>query len=317
MRATWRYLKWEAHKLYKRALREVCSELYRETESDTRTSIMVAGTARSGTTWLADIIASQIPCRIMFEPFHSRKVQAFRQFHYFQYMKPGEKNNALRSYCQKVFTGEIRDRWIDQQVDLLFPKCRLIKEIRANLFLGWIQVNFPEIPILFIVRNPCAVVLSRMQLSWWTDEDIAPFLSQPKLIDDFLVDKLEVIRRATTIEEKHAIIWCVSNLVPIRQFRSRGLTVVFYEHLCVQPEVEVRRMFGTIDQVYDGSIFRSVIRPSATSRHTSAIVTGEDKVMRWKQVLSTEQIDNILRVVRDFGLDYIYGDSAAPLVAEP
>ncbi len=230
-------------------------------------------------------------------------------------MRPAEQNSRLRSYCQKVFTGDIRHPWIDRQTEHLFPQCRVIKEIRANLFLKWIHTAFPEIPLLFIVRHPCAVALSRMQLGWWTDRDIGPLLSQPKLIDDFLVDKLDIVWRAQTVEAKHAVIWCISNLVPIKQFQANGLTVIFYENLCTRPEDEVPKIFRAMSHDFNGSIFEFLNKPSTTSRHTSAIVTGANKVTRWKSKLSTKQIDNVLSVVRDFGLDYIYGDSFTPLVA--
>jgi hypothetical protein len=67
--------------------RRVYAALYRDTVGRLDRSMIVAGTARSGTTWLAEIIASQVPCRIMFEPFQPRKVQAYSQFEYFQYLR--------------------------------------------------------------------------------------------------------------------------------------------------------------------------------------------------------------------------------------
>jgi hypothetical protein len=153
-----------------------------------------------------------------------------------------------------------------------------------------------------------------MQLAWWTDKDIDPFLSQPKLVDDFLADRMDAIRRAETIEEKHAIVWCISNLVPIRQFHSNQLDVVFYENLCNQPEQEVPEIFNAIGLEYDDAVLASLNRPSTTAIRTSAVVTGEDKATRWKSELSPTQISNVLSVVEDFELGYLYGDSAMPLV---
>jgi hypothetical protein len=250
----------------------------------------------------------------MFEPFHSKLVEAFQQFNYFQYVRPNEPNEELRTYCHRVFTGDIRHRWIDREVETIFPEYRLVKDIRANLFLGWLYHNFPEVPLLFVMRHPCAVVLSRMQLGWWTDKDIEPFLSQPKLVEDFLVDKMEVVTRAKTPEEKHAIVWCISNLVPIRQFHSAELPVIFYENLCTQPELEVPKIFQTIGHKYDDTIFALARRPSTTAIRSSAVVTDSDKLARWQKELSFKQIDQIRAVVAEFGLDYIYGDSLTPRV---
>jgi hypothetical protein len=307
------YLHWHSRKARRRIIRAFCSRLYRDNNRDTKQSIMVAGTGRSGTTWVTDLVASQIPCRVLFEPFHSGLVEDFQRFNYFQYMRSNEQNLELEAYCHRVFTGDIRHSWIDREVERIFSEKRIVKDIRANLFLAWLRCSFPEVPLLFVIRHPCAVVLSRIQLGWWTDRDIEPFLSQPELLDDFLEDKMDVIRRAQTPEEKHAVIWCISNLVPIRQFQGQQLEVIFYEHLCTQLEQEIPRIFQSIGHEFDDAVFASARRPSYTAVRTSAVVTGEDKVTRWKKELSPGQISRVLSVVKDFELDYLYGDSVLPL----
>ena len=311
------YFRWRASKLRRRIVRKTCSILYKDTNRDVNRSILIAGTGRSGTTWLADIIASPIiPCRVMFEPYHSDKVSEFNSYHYFHYLRPEDDDPQLQSFCQKIFSGAIRHPWIDRQIEHLRPEYRLVKEIRANLFLRWIHDRFPEVPLLFIIRHPCAVVLSRMNLKWATDSDIEPFLAQPALIEDFLSDKMNMIKRAKTPEEKHALIWCISNLVPLHQFRSHPLHIVFYEHLCEQPEVELPKIFNTIGHSFNDSAVDRVSRPSTTAMRTSAVVTGRDKISHWREKLASKQIDNILSVVEQFGLGYLYDDSLRP-VAKP
>jgi hypothetical protein len=279
----------------------------------TMKSILIAGTARSGTTWLADMIASQINCRIMFEPFQSELVPEYKTFNYFQFMQPGQANDALYAYALKVMTGQIRDRWIDRENTQMFPEYRLIKEIRANLFLKWLHDHFPEVPLLFILRHPCAVVLSRMKLGWATDKDIAPFLQQQNLVSSYLQDHMDLIQKASFEEEKHAIIWSISNLIPLDQFNNMGMKKVYYENLVTQPAVELPSIFDTIHQPFKSEIINQAQVPSTTTVRTSAVVTGENKISRWKKVLSTQQIDRILNVVDAFGLSYLYGDSLLPM----
>ncbi|MHC4160467.1 MAG: hypothetical protein ACYSSO_15485 [Planctomycetota bacterium] len=241
-------------------------------------------------------------------------IEEYRNFNYFQYKRPSDADDELYYYCKRVFSGEMRHPWIDQYVDTIFPRTRVIKDIRANLILLWIHTMFAEIPLLFIIRHPCAVVLSRIQLGWATHTDIEPFLSQPELVEDFLYDKLDLIRQVKSVEEKHAIIWCISNLVPLRQFHSNRLNVIFYENLCIQPEEEVPKIFQAIKREYEDSVFEHIHKPSTTASRTSAVVTGNHKVTQWKKELSPKQIGNIFSVVQAFGLDYVYGDSTKPLV---
>jgi hypothetical protein len=302
-----------SRKSYRRAVQLFTSRFYINPHPDVRRSILVAGAARSGTTWLGDLIASQIACRVMFEPFNTDLVPEYHGFNYFQYMRPDEKSPELRSFTEKVLTGKIRNRWIDSQNECILSEFRLIKEIRANLLLKWLHNQFPTLPILFLIRHPCAVVLSRMQLGWATDQDIQPFLSQPNLVADHLSDHLDLIRTARTEEEKHAIIWSVSNLVPLKQFKPGEFHRVFYEDLCTQPEVNLPEIFQTLDTPYDSSLEKKIHQPSQTTRSTSAVVNGADQISQWKTGLNPKQIERVLRVVEAFGLNYLYDDSLLPL----
>lgn len=300
-------------KSYRKTIQQVCSRFYINPDRDLHKSIMVAGTARSGTTWLGDLIASQLPSRILFEPFNPIKVQEYKAFSYFQYMQPGIENSAFYRFAEKVFTGEIRDRWIDHQNERIYSEYRIIKEIRANLALKWLHEKFAMVPIVFLIRHPCAVVSSRMNLDWATDGDMEPFLSQPDLVDDYLSPFMHLIRNAKTDEEKHAIIWCISHLVPLKQLKPGEVKIVYYEDLCIQPEIELSEIFDFIGKQQNKPYSGRVDRPSTTTRMNSAVITGKNKIARWKSELRPSQSEKILKIVDAFDLGYLYEDSLLPL----
>jgi hypothetical protein len=300
-------------KLSRRAVQLIGSRFYFNPRPDPQQSILVAGTARSGTTWLGDLIASQIPCRVLFEPFNPDLVPEYSSFHHFQYLQQDVKNQEFYEFAWSVFTGEIHNRWIDRQNERIFSKYRLIKEIRANLALKWIHDNFPEVSMVFIMRHPCAVVLSRMELGWATDDDIKTFLSQPDLIEDHLGSYMDTIHNAKTDEEKHAIIWCVSHLVPLMQFKPGELHITYYENLCTQPKIELPDVFNAIGLGKAVKVMDKINQPSQTTRSNSAVVKGTDKIISWKKKLTSVQITNILRIVEAFELSHIYNDSYLPL----
>jgi hypothetical protein len=220
------------------------------------------------------------------------------------------------NFARKIFSGDIRDPWIDKQVEHIFPKKRVIKEVRANLLLEWLDRKFEPVPKVLIIRHPCAVVLSRMKLGWWTDQDIAPFLSQPKLIEDHLADKIGLIQSAKTDVEKHAIIWCICNRVPLHSNSYHNMMVIFYEDLCLQPEIEIPRLFQFIQVEHKPTIFQTLFNPSTTTRRSSAIMTGRDRVTGWRSELSSEQIKTILRMVEGFELCHLYGESDTPIIKD-
>lgn len=299
--------------VYRRVLTTLFRRVYRDVNGDINRSIIIAGVGRSGTTWLANIIASQLPCRIMWEPFNPHTVEAFSKFNDFLYLCPTDPAPELYEYTRTVLKGDIRHAWIDREISRILVDYRIIKEIRANLFLSWLHKKFPSVPLIFIIRHPCAVVLSRMEANWGADEDFNALMTQSELIDDHLKDRMDLIESARSTESRHAVLWAIQHLVPIKQFQHEPLNIVFYENLCLKPDQEIPRIFQIIGHEVDASVYKYLKVPSRTTIRTSAVVTGDNRVTKWKEKLSKKQIDDILSVVRDFNLDYIYGDQAIPL----
>jgi hypothetical protein len=250
----------------------------------------------------------------MWEPFNPHKMKAYRDFPDFLYRRPEDRDSQLQVYARQVLSGDIQNSWIDREVDRFHFQFRILKEVRGNLFLRWLHNHVPEIPLIFMIRHPCAVVLSRMEAGWDTEEDIQAFVSQKTLVDDFLSDKMALILNAVSQEEKHAAIWAIQTLVPILQFADTFLNLVFYEDLCTNPEEEIPRIFKSISQTYHEDIYQRLDQPSRTVKGTSAVMRGEDKVRRWQEFLTPGQIRSILSIVEKFGLDCLYGNSFTPLI---
>jgi hypothetical protein len=307
-RATRRHAQLLGRRLFRRTFTR---RLYRDPGGGVERSVLVAGTGRSGTTWLADLVDSALPTRLMFEPFHCRRVEEFERFPFVPYMRANVRNEALRSYCVHVFTGEIRQPWIDRTVSHLRPRIRLIKAIRANLILKWIREEFPRLPIVFIVRHPCAVVASRMKLGWATDSDFESFLSQTDLVSDFLGKYLHIVREAREPEERHAVVWCVHNMVPFEQLEERDACFVSYERLLSSPEEEISRIFSYLALEAPTSSV-NFGRPSTTSQGWSATVRGENALRSWQRHLDAQQVHRIWNVLEAFGMSGLYEDPLGP-----
>ncbi len=306
-------LRWQLARLVRPFRRAVIRRLFRDDNRRLEDSLLVAGAARSGTTWLGDILAGT-EGRVLFEPFHAGKINALRHLSTFPYRRPDEADPPLAAYCRQLFAGAVRHPWIDREATRLRPRYRVIKAIRANLFLGWLAHHFPEVPQLLILRHPCAVALSRRQLGWATDSDIASFLEQPALLEDHLAPFLDVIQAANTDLAKHAVIWGVSYLVPLRQGTPAARNLVFYEDLCLAPEATLAHIAGLVGRDFPAASRAAFDRPSATATAASAVVTGDDRVSGWTQRLTAAEIRQVLDIVDAFGLDYLYGPEPLPRV---
>jgi len=289
-------------RLPRRTWQAVAQRLYRDPDPSLDRACLIAGGARSGTTWLAELVASRTSGRLVFEPFQSEIVSAFEGFHYLQYMRPDDENARLLEFSRRVFSGRIRDPWVDKYVEVIRPRTRIVKEIRANLMLRWLHLQFPLLPLVFIIRHPCAVVASRLALGWPWERDLESMFAQARLRDDFLSARAAVIDAARSPVAKHALIWCLTHSVPLSQFP--------HEDLCVEPERQLGRVFERIGHPEAG-VEAATGRASMTARAGS----GAAVIDRWRNELSKEQIKEVRSVVDAFSLDHLYADGDRPTAA--
>jgi hypothetical protein len=310
---------------------------YVEQKRDYRDSIFLAGTGRSGTTWVSDIINYKNEYRFVFEPFHRGKVKLCKGFRRKQYLRPDDRREEFLRPARIILSGALRRHyWADlfngghlrkgrvvkeihanrsiywaDRMDMGFvPGRRLIKDVRANLMLGWIHANFPEIPIVLLLRHPCAVAHSKIKLGWKPNLD--EFLSQRELVEDFLEPFEDEMRSTETDFERHLFTWCVENYVPLKLLGHGGGHLVFYEKLCEDPQREVERLFAFLGKNFDESVFEKMNKPSLLSTPGSAILSDERLVGGWRTHVTPAQLERAIEILSLFGLDKIYSEKAVP-----
>jgi len=283
-----------------------------------RKSIFIAGSARSGTTWLQDIVNFNNDYRILFEPFDPKKVDLVKKWKDFQYLRADENDPKFLEPMKKILKGQINDSWVNSYNKRLFSQRRIIKAIYANLFLFWMKNHFPEVPILLILRHPCAVANSKINIVGKNFRyDINPlnsYLTQHELMEDYFLPYEEQIRSAKTVFETFIFMWCIENLVPITQFQKGEIFVAFYENICVNPESEIKNIFSFINKPYSSDVMNKVNTPGVMSREKSAINQGTNLIKSWRKNITDDQIKKAVEILNLFGLDIIYNDTDMPLL---
>lgn len=287
--------------------------LHVDLNRDHENTIFLAGSGRSGTTWVSDIVNYRNEYRYIFEPFHPDKVGICRSFRRKQYLRPGDRREEFLRPARTILSGGLRSGWTDRFNRKVLARRRLIKDIRANLLLGWLRANFPRMPIVLLLRHPCAVADSRLKLGW--RDVLGDTMEQEELVEDFLEPFKEEIRGANTAFERSIFLWCIENYVPLRQFGLGEIQVVFYENLCVSPREEVRRLFEFLDKDYGEDVYRKIDCPSPLSRRESAVIRGERPVESWTGSVSVPQLKRAVEILGLFGLDSIYGEDPMPEAA--
>jgi hypothetical protein len=293
--------------------KKLLTELYIDFNSDYKKSIFIAGTGRSGTTWVSSIINYNNEYRYIFEPFYSDKVSNVKNFKYRQYLRPDDRGKEFIEPTKAILSGKVRSKWTDRFNKRFISNKRLIKDIRANLLLSWIHNNFPSVPIILLLRHPCAVVNSHLKLNW--DNHLDEILAQAELIEDFLEPFKQKILLAETDFEKQIFLWCIENYVPLKQFKRGEIHLAFYENFCECPKDEIERLFSFLGKKFDETIFLNLSKPSSMSRKESAVITGDSIVDSWRKHITDEQLQKAVEIMSLFGLDRIYSEEVMPDVS--
>jgi hypothetical protein len=301
--------------------REIASgvrgQLYIDRAGDESETTFVAGHDRSGTTWIADIINFGKDYRYIFEPFTPGRLDLTSSFRPRQYLRPDERDPRYLEPATAIVTGHIRSLWTDKYNRAMWPRKRLVKDVRANLLLPWLARTFPDMRLVFILRHPCAVAHSQMSVSRNWRADLRLFLDQDDLMKDHLAPFLPTIDSARDDFERLIAVWCINNYVPLRALKEQNVQVSFYEDFCVAPREEVATLLSSLGKRADPGAMRMVERPSATTRRDSPVVSGASLIDGWRGSVTAEQLDGALRILGAFGLDRIYGRDSLPLTREP
>lgn len=304
----------EKLKIVLSTLKRIQKNIFIDYGANYKNSIFLAGTGRSGTTWLSDIINYKNEYRYIFEPFYNRKVSICNNFIYKQYLKPENRDKKYIVPAQLILTGKIRSCWTDSHNRKIIANKRLIKDIRANFLLRWLFENFQGIKIILALRHPCAVANSRIKLKW--DTCFEEFLFDEELVKDFLSPFINEIKKAESDFERQIFLWCVENYVPLKQFKKGDIHLAFYENFCINPRNEIERLFSFLNIKYDEEVFVKLKIPSSTSREESAINTRLSLVDNWRKHINREQIQKAVDILRLFELDKIYSGDSMPNIED-
>lgn len=296
--------------LAKRFRKILVRNLYVPARVDPARSIIVAGSGRSGTTWISEIINFDNRYRFIFEPIRPEVLPILKDMSHKQYLRPENNDQVFLDPIDKILHGRIRNAYLDKHNMRFFARQALIKIIRGHLLLCWIHRHYPMIPIVFLLRHPCAVVNSKIRIGWDTEE-LESFLDQEDLVRDHLSPFVEEIRGASSEFERHIFIWCIENYVVLRQFPASGMLIMFYEDLCEAPETEVPRLFSYLGRDVDERALRFVQRQSATATRYHSPLTRRD-IGSWVQHISADQIESCVRILALFGLDALYDSNPRP-----
>lgn len=278
-------------------------------EYDLRDTIVVFGDGRSGTTWIAQTLASLPGAGVLFEPLHPKRVPGVTEagFTWRTYVRRGAEWPNGRRLLEDAFAGRPLNLWTGS----LFTRPKrvtrwIVKCIRGNRLVPWMSDWMQPRARVLVLRHPCAIVGSQIASDWTVPD--APYA--PELLED-LPQIASILETCSTPEERRALDWAVNTIVALPS-RSTWTTV------CYEELVEGRVTFESMLDAWDLPVPEALTERSSVWSHTSR---KRDRgfhptttVTEWTTQLTDEQVRRVLAVTHALGLDF-YGEDPRPDLA--
>ena len=293
---------------------------WRARRYDVENTIVVACTGRGGSTWLAQIIASLPRHHLLWEQLHWRTNPRCQKYGFGEpiYLTAERATREQEQFVRQILTGQTLPSAINtsryfQPWDLIRVRAYVAKFVTANMLLPWIVETF-GVRAVFMIRHPCAVVASQMEHGRW-DEVGKSFCEHPVLFDEYP-------RLGKTFESIHgtedvlAFNWAVQNIIPVSHPRPRPWITTTYEGLLENGMEETARIFRDLGEPVPGRAESMLNRSSATTEGGGNPHRNENQLTKWRDRLSSTQIDRILRVVHDAGIT-LYDETPRPDPSHP
>lgn len=273
-----------------------------------RPPTIVAGSPRSGTTWLANVVAAASRSAVLFEPLHLDHVPAARDagFDWRTFVSPDRRWPDGERFIGDVFEGRVLNKWTMKEISFQRAiRCDSLvtKFVRASGLVNWMTRYFSA-RALFLVRHPCAVVASQLRMSAWASsrEVRVPrcLMQAPQLA--------AVIERAKQPFERLAVQWGIDNLMAlIDRDPHGGVHVVSYEALLREGTAGLDRIVEEYGAACSDAARELAAKPSSTTHNA-----GRSGVSGWRSQLSAGQCQEVIDTAAAFGLDFYSADVPEP-----
>jgi hypothetical protein len=311
---------------------------------------IVAGSGRSGTTWILDVLAQANRLRPVFEPLYPGAHPVAEKFHS-TYLEPSQNEPELQDYLTRVFERRETNSFSDYRISpaklrfdrtkfrspqafriyistlrklhlrrrefgpsLLIDKA-IVKFIRANWLLPWMLNHFDATAAL-IVRHPAAVADSQLRFieHWTPDARLARLLESEYIRESYRYQLDSIGSRSLSKFGRLVTIWCIENAIPIKMSRSFGYSTIFYEDLKHDYPQSWERLTSALrlSEIPGESSIRRPSQQSSSRWQKNDGAGGCVDPAAWRQRLGATQRSEFEYILDIFGIDYYEWDSDHP-----
>jgi len=181
----------------------------------------------------------------------------------------------------------------------------VIKDPTASMMSAWLAKHF-DAHVLFIMRHPCGFASSVDALDW--NLGVNGLLRQDALMRDHLLPYKDVIQNARNDKWlTRGVVWAAIHTVYARQQVDHpDWLLVKYEDICIDPVGQFSAMTSKIGLEMSDDTRKKIQSLSAGNRSDPGSTQRNSESMPdvWRQRMSPGEIDAVMGVVSEFGLNY-------------
>ena len=293
--------------------------LYRQMQSGP--PVFITGTPRSGTTWIAEMLA--IPgIWYIHEPFNPNKRLWKEHFTYLDDDARGDEVDQLLARIQKggarkaLRVPHASRRWMPLRVLPVDVRRLMIKDPIACLMAGYVH-RVLQSQTIVIFRHPAGFVRSYHDLRWPVSEHLQQFLASAALMSGPLAAFRALIAKhaeADGLESVAVLYGCLMSVLWQTCERNPDMIRVRFETLAEDPINQFRDLFARLNLPYSDEVRalheRLTQRDNGNQGYSTHEVQRNSTRMAWKWrgTFSQEELESIRNIWCEFGLPLYESD---------
>ena len=282
--------------------------------------IVITGSHRSGTTWLANMLGFANNTQIIDEPFNPESWQYSLDGYanFFYTYAPQLDEDLARSAYQKVLKNKTRfvykRRNIMRWLSFLLKRLQIIKDPLSAMYIECFSNNFAT-DVIIITRHPMAFINSLIRMGW--NFPFNHFLKQEQLMQDFLYKFEDDIRFATnqSLLIQGAVCWkCVYYV--LNEYSNRNnYTLVRHEDLSTNPVGDFKNLYKKFNLPWTEEVKQKINSYTSPDNPTRAKGEKTHQMKRdsaslafsWKDKFNRESIETVYNLTKEVA-DNFYTD---------
>jgi hypothetical protein len=304
------------HKITKRAFNTIIAPvLIRFLEN--RFQLLLIGDGRSGTTWISEVLNFDGTFLDIFEPYHGRRKFDLPNDRLYPTEEDLDQLDRKSIQLSDCISTRLLFNYFRQPKNFPYPGT-ITKDISAHLIIQ--RACASGIRLVYIVRNPISVALSKGQFGkWHSAADIDNLLNYSTEIKG-LGNQCLLGELVSTKFLEYVFTWSLLHRIALKYMEDLNFPVIFYEDLLTTPEEsfeELFRLAGLQDRFtnHRSKVIESIGKKSKTTLSKNMISAGKKDNQPWIEKISSPEILSAYKILKIFDLYEIYQDSLMPKVS--